>query len=571
MKRLVLLFSLFVCIICVQMSFAGVTGKAKGTPLKKPDKPANVVECLDCHSTVKMLYDRGAHSKVNCAMCHESAPEHISEPSAANRPKVRTDHRACATCHEKELAGMLDPKYHMAWAKRDEAPTYSLTRNSSTSIVEETQYRIPRFHVGILADISVNRSGGRFKYKNSDTVGKPVERLWDVVYDSRPEDGDVIKSTDEPPLAWRPHKSIGNVTLAYCLKCKSTDNMLEYAYAGVPAEGATLQRDSSSMPTLKTMNSSFNCNFCHDPHSAEPRIVNEFLIEALINPEFKDNAYQKNVGTLGMTRVEAVEMGERGYTRKIAILERYDANFMCGQCHMSGNQSGTFRDKDTNEGIPGIRSFNEPGRYTTPFKEGPLEIYEYYKEKNWYSDIHPVTGTKWGKPRDHANVEILTQSMHGKAGVGCTDCHFAKVSPNYSEHQPSLPKEKVSQTCMRTDCHGKGTEFNWTDTSQALYRIESIQQKARIRTGHWTNAADSVIEYIKDINMGLITVDKQALDNMHEALAKSLTLEMYWFTDLSGGFHDPDLFDATVTAVTRELNSTLAAAKKTEKRVLVGK
>jgi formate-dependent nitrite reductase cytochrome c552 subunit len=341
--------------------------------------------------------------------------------------------------------------------------------------------------------------------------------------------------------------------------------MLEYAYAGLPEKGTTLNRDSPSMPTLKTLNTSFNCNFCHDPHSAEPRIVNDFLIETLINPDFKDNAYQKNVGKGAMTRVEIVDMGERGYKRKIAILERYDANFMCGQCHMAGNQSGTFRDKNTNEGIPGVKAFNEPVRFAAPFAEGPFELYEYYKAKNWYTDTHPVTGTKWARPRDHAHVEILIQSKHGKAGVGCTDCHYAKTSEGTMEHQPSLPKEKVQNTCLRSDCHGKGTKFNWLTAPEALYRIEAEQQKARVRVGHWNVAASKAIEYIKDINQGIVTVGEKELEALHEAVAKSLTLEMYWFTDFSMGFHDPDLHDSTVTAVTRELNEARANAKKTEK------
>ncbi|MDR2401363.1 MAG: ammonia-forming cytochrome c nitrite reductase subunit c552 [Deferribacteraceae bacterium] len=560
------------------MQLSASTGKAKGTPLKKPEKgkAVQVESCFSgCHEPVEMLYGRGAHSKVNCGMCHEKVTaEHIEAPSAENRPVVRFDHRSCAQCHEKELADMLDTKYHMSWAEKNRTPTYGMIRDSYTGIIEDVQYAFPRFHIGILADIAVNRSGGRFKYKDPDFVGKPIESLWDAVYDSRPEDGNVIKPTEVPPLAWRPHKTIGNVSVSYCLKCKSSDNMLEFAYTGKPGKGASLQRDSLSLPTLKTLNTSFNCNYCHDPHSAEPRIVNDFLIETMTNPEFKDSAYQKNVGKDGMTRIEVVEMGERGYIRKIGILEHYNSNFMCGQCHLAGNRSSTFLDRDTNQGISGIKAFDEMVYYVVPFVAGgPIEAYEYYKRKNWYSRIYPATGTKW-VAFDHAHMEIVTQSLHGKAGVGCTDCHFAQVVAKESkrmEHQPSLPKEKIQYTCLRSDCHGKGTKSNWQTPAEALYRIKSIQQQSRVRAGHLHAATGEVIAYVKDVNNGVISIGKKELDALHEAIAKSLTLEAYWFTEYSMGFHDQALYESSVTRITQDLNTALANAKKSEKRPLNNK
>ena len=58
---------------------------------------------------------------------------------------------------------------------------------------------------------------------------------------------------------------------------------------------------------------------------------------------------------------------------------------------------------------------------------------------------------------------------------------FAKKADGSFEHQPSLPKLKVANTCLRSDCHGKGTKDNWSE-GQALYTIEAIQQEYRVRT-----------------------------------------------------------------------------------------
>ena len=83
----------------------------------------------------------------------------------------------------------------------------------------------------------------------------------------------------------------------------------------------------------------------------------------------------------------------------------------------------------------------------------------------------------------------MLQSKHGQAGVTCTDCHFARKADGKAEHQPSLVKLKVENTCMRSACHGPGSKSNWTDPGQALYTIEAIQQEYRIRVQKMEMAA----------------------------------------------------------------------------------
>ncbi|MDR0770795.1 MAG: ammonia-forming cytochrome c nitrite reductase subunit c552 [Burkholderiales bacterium] len=549
------LFVVLCFAVSAQISHAAVTGKAKGTPLKEPTNPASVATCLNCHDTVKMLYNRGAHAKVNCAMCHESKPEHSTSPSAQNRPAVRTDHRACATCHEKQLESMLDMSYHMKWAERKTIPTYNSFPNSKSNFFQLVHSRTPRFHAGLLADITVNRTAGRFKYKNPYDVGRPIERLWDSVYDAHPEDGDTAGFVPrERTLAWRPQKSIGIIGTASCLKCKSADNILDYAYLGAPVKGAPLQRDSKVMPALKQLNTSVNCIFCHDPHSAEPRVVNDMLIEAMVEPEYKDNLYQSNPEI--MPKAEVVAMGARGYERKIVILDRYDSNFMCGQCHSAPNASLFIYDAKTEKPILG----HIPGNpYTTAFKGGPLETYAHYKEKGWYGAAHPVTKTKW-IPFTHAQVELISQSVHSKAGVTCTSCHYARER-GYSSHQVSLPREKVDKTCMSSNCHGQGTTANWKSTAQALYSIDLIQQKSRVRVKELNNAINNAVDFISDVSKGIFAVDPQLLAAVDDKLGQALTVDFYWFTEYSLGFHNPALHESSVTTAVKELNDALSAAQ----------
>ena len=43
---------------------------------------------------------------------------------------------------------------------------------------------------------------------------------------------------------------------------------------------------------LKKIQTGFNCNFCHDPHSAEPRIIFAPLIESMTGENGRENFYQ---------------------------------------------------------------------------------------------------------------------------------------------------------------------------------------------------------------------------------------------------------------------------------------
>lgn len=57
----------------------------------------------------------------------------------------------------------------------------------------------------------------------------------------------------------------------------------------------------------------------------------------------RENFYQKTVGSKASTPIEVVDMGLRGFTRKIGILKDYNANFQCGQCHNAANRYLTYK------------------------------------------------------------------------------------------------------------------------------------------------------------------------------------------------------------------------------------
>lgn len=547
------------------------TGRAAGTPVTPPKNPiANPAQCLSCHTTINKLHTRGAHKDVNCGSCHDVTAEHSKSPSAKNRPVTHFEYEACSQCHQEEHKDLMDPKYHYAWAqKKSEDTSYKFMRDNDNEYPNELQSSLPRFHSGILIDVATVRSDGRFQYKNPDDQFKPQSKLWDIVKDTRPEDGDDMKSGDVTSLTWRPHKGRGLMTVSYCLRCKSADYMMDVAYAGADVPGATFKRDSKPIPILKKVNNSFNCVYCHDPHSAEPRIIHDPLIATMTDPTLKDNPYQRNVGKPGMTPIEVIDMGVRGFTRKIGILKKYDSNYMCGQCHMSANQSLTLKDRTTGKGVTGGKPISGLSSknmnmfaYGTSFSRDPLTMFNVYREKNLYNSIDKETGVMVGGSTTHPQVEMITQSVHGQNGVGCTDCHFAKKASGKLEHQPSLPLMKVQNTCMRSDCHGPGTKSNWQTPSQAFYAINTIQQKFRIRKDKWEWAGRDARDLLIKAKNGEVKIPEPQYTKLKDAYEKHLIGRDFYWSDYSKSMHDPSGFEKVSSQIINELKATTADAQK---------
>lgn len=560
MTNLKILVATAILVTASATVLAAGTGRAAGTPIVNPTKSVNKTTCLSCHTTVKTLHQRGAHAKLNCGSCHTVDPQHLKSPSAQNRPTVNTSHAACAQCHKQEFKDMINPKYQYDWAKNGGNSNYGQIRDRDGQNLT-VQKKLPRFHVGIMAEVAVNRSSGRFEYKDPSMEGRPVVRLWDAIVDTRPEDGNRL-DTDKTntPMCWRPHKDAGNA-VAYCLKCKGTDNILEWAYRSEKHPQATVDKTSLALPTMRSMNSSFNCIYCHDPHSAEPRVINDYLVDTMSNPALK-NYYQDMAGKPGFTKAEIVTMGMRGYPRKIAILERYDSNYMCGQCHMVFNAGYKWRKRSTDEIVSNV-THNDPILYPSPFvKGGPIAFWQWYKDHDLYSAKDAATGAKMINNGVHLHVEMLSQSKHGQAGVGCTDCHYGKNKGKF-EHNPSLPKAKVANTCMRSGCHtGSKAKIKFASEAQALYTIEAIQQKGRFLKDKVDRAGRNAYDFLKQVKDFNLKIDPLALEELQDAYSRLKYTDKVWFTDYSIGFHWPEQYSKDMREIRYDVEKKLAAAKK---------
>ena len=118
-----------------------------------------------------------------------------------------------------------------------------------------------------------------------------------------------------------------------------------------------------------------------------PGVIRDSFIEALADPEFKYNVYQSDPNR---TKIEVIDMGERGFVRKIAILEKYDSKLQCGQCHCNTDNGGEWSvETDKLISATAVDNMN-----ITPMM-GPFEYVSFYEKRGWYnSGKHPDTDAR---------------------------------------------------------------------------------------------------------------------------------------------------------------------------------
>ncbi|HVO90193.1 MAG TPA: ammonia-forming cytochrome c nitrite reductase subunit c552, partial [Casimicrobiaceae bacterium] len=288
---------------------------AAQTPAAKTSR-FDATPCYGCHAPIRDLHSIGKHKAVGCNACHDGIAAHLQDASA--RPVTKTDPAVCGACHRNQFETL----FKMDWDKAARAEKSRYAGPSPNPSWDKLmmphgftkEHNAPRSHAFALYDqLVVDRAfGGRFEPKNGwqslATAGGNID----------------IQSVLEDKFPGQDHKALKPGTAAaanpVCLSCKTQDHILEWAYMGDPVPGARWSRTSKVVDMAKSVSHALNCFYCHDPHSTQPRIVRDALIQALTRPE-KDTLWHADPRG---AKIDVKDMGLRGYTRKIAILDRYD-------------------------------------------------------------------------------------------------------------------------------------------------------------------------------------------------------------------------------------------------------
>lgn len=500
------------------------------TAMAAKEKPVNPKTCYECHDVVKELHAGGKHKNVNCVNCHSGLKEHLADSS--KHPVVDTSWEACGQCHKDQHDSFLTVSKHRP--ARDEKS--QLTNRAPNPYWDKLmmghgftkEHGLTRSHPFMLLDqLVVDRAfGGRFQPKNGWTyVNEKPQKVWNVIKDADP------KSDDQKVFMRQTATAVNPV----CLQCKTQDHILDWAYMGDPKAGAPFSRASKPVAMIQSgkIQHGLNCYYCHDPHSAKPRIVRDALIQALTRPE-ADTLWAKDPNH---TNIKVYDMGMRGYTRKIAILEKYDSRLQCGQCHVEYNcNPGT--DTKTGEKV----TFADDRTNHFPYKD-VFGLYDHYKNQIHMLDFkHQLTGGLLWKAQ-HPESESHYNSVHAKAGVGCDTCHMEKVKgkngKTYTSHFAVTPKEHIKSSCLTGGCH-KG----WTE-KDAVYAIDSVKAytKGKMRKAEFW--LDRLIDKIVEGKKAGLSEDviKQAQDQH----LRAHILWEYWTAENSDGFHNPEMARESLT------------------------
>jgi formate-dependent nitrite reductase cytochrome c552 subunit len=478
--------------------------------------------CLGCHAPVKALYDSGKHKGVGCNTCHDGTAAHLADPS--KRPSTKTDLANCGNCHQNQ---------YQTYAQMDFSRTARFEKKQTTGPAPDPAYdllmtphgftkehNLPRGHTFALLDqFVVDRAfGGRFAPQESwrYLAGTGDFKVWDRALDQYPENTDQKVFKPGAAAAANP----------VCLSCKTQDHILEWAYMGDPVPDAKWSRTSKVVELARSVNHSLNCIFCHDPHAAKPRIVRDALIDVVLRTDGPPTLYSTDARK---TKVDVKDMGVRGYTRKIGMLERYDGKLQCGQCHVEYNCNPGFN-PNTGEAIP----MADKRTNYFPFVDvnNILKAYDGIQFRDFRNQF---TGAALWKAQ-HPDVETYYNSKHEKAGVDCVSCHMPKVKDAktgkfYTSHWQTNPKNYLKETCLQ--CHSQ-----W-DEKQARYIIESM---AAHYQGKVRNAEFWLAQLIgKFTQAQLVGVSEDALKAARAKHGDAHANWEWWTAANGASFHNLDL------------------------------
>jgi nitrite reductase (cytochrome c-552) len=505
---------------------------------KKAAAPAAAIDkgrCLACHAPIKAFHDEGKHKGVSCTACHGGLDKHLAD--VKSRPVTHMDPAACGACHKLQY----DSQFTMNWekpARKEKSLAAGPSPNPAWDKLMAPhgftrEHAEARSHMHMVLDqFVVDRAfGGRFQPKDGwqylTRAGN--YKVWDAIEDKYPDNTDQKVFKPGTAAAANP----------VCWSCKSADLILDWAYMGDPAPTAKWSRTSKVVELVKDVNHALNCFFCHDPHSAKPRVIRDGLIDAMTRPE-KDTLFHQDARA---AKIEVVDLGVRGHTRKIAKLDRYDTKLQCGQCHVEYNCNPGF---DPTTGKPIGMDDRRTNHF--PFKDvqGTLD---HYTKINFRDFRHAITGAALIK-NQHPDVENYYGSKHQLAGVECHQCHMPKVKDRksgqtYTSHWQTSPKHYIKETCLT--CHS-----DWTE-KQAKYVMESLHARVQGKTRkaeYWLTRLIDKFEEAKNLGLGDDVLnparDKHTVAHMH----------WEWWTASNGhAFHNPE---GSVTS----LNKSIATSQE---------
>lgn len=472
------------------------------------------VACYECHDEIKTMKENSRHAKLACETCHDDLAKHM-ESMGEVKPITKVDATVCGKCHKDQYDSFFKMNYESAARKEKGVPTGRSPQQDKLLAGHgfTFEHNEPRGHAFMVTDqFIVDRfQGGRYQYKERWQGYDKPGKTWDLLVDNG-------EKTKLPETAMA-----GNPT---CIQCKTSDHILKWKFMGDKDPKAKWDRTSNVNDVAKDTNNPVGCIHCHDPHSTQPRVVRDALIQA-VGRDTANNIFAKG----GKTDLKEVDF--RGF-RKIGIMSKTDSRLMCAQCHVEYNCNGGKQWSDGKD-----VKYDDQRTNHMPLKNAK-GLLAHYKNLDFYDFRHSVTGARLIKLQ-HPEAETYAGSLHDKAGVQCHQCHMPKQKGKsgkiFSSHGVVRPKNHIKEACL--GCHPKAT------VEQKLYQIETIQNytKGKMRKAeYWIG---QLIDTYAIAKRGGVPED--ILAKAREKHEEAHVLWEFWTAENSDGFHNPELARDTLT------------------------
>ncbi len=446
-------------------------------------------KCLDCHKGIVQLYAKGKHAPVNCAQCHPKAAAHAAAHTAKKVLAAETDYRweSCGFCHINQYTTMkMDDPVKIG-------PFGGTPREMDHA---------PKVDEYPLINKIIAGHGFTAEY-NEDRSHK---------------------------LLMKVHITTQRKQNAACLNCKSTAVAYFWnrKWNGVELnEKADWKTIIDHLPQ-GTQDYGMSCSHCHDPHSAQPRLVHQLLKNTIakngVNPYWKE----KNVKSF-----EAAD-------------KQQQQSLVCSQCHVE-YACGPGADK-------------QPHYHFAWSKV--RDVHDYYtKECNYQQDWkHGITGETMVKMQ-HPDTETFWESKYERAGASCVTCHMPKLTwegKTFTSHWMTSPfkyldryikgdKEYGAYPCQQ--CHpnvpAEKLMEKAINVQKSVYELQKKAQEAL------SDCIDAIAAAKKAQNVDAAKL-QQAVENHRLAHVRWEGLAV---AENSMGFHNPE-------EVLPELNKAVEFARK---------
>ncbi len=531
-KKVVVVVALFVAAV---FFVAAIQNSADA---QKASASAGKAEtCYGCHNNIKEFHQAGKHAKVACTSCHDGTDNHLKNPTT--KPVTKLDHATCGSCHKEQYESFVAVNLHSK-ARVEKANFKSrspLFDKLMTPHGFTKEHAEPRSHVFMLVDhLLVDRAyGGRFQLKDwtkvSDAKGAEKD-AWSILADKDPSSSEQKTFIPQTATAANP----------VCFQCKTQDMILNWAYMGDKHPKAKWDRTSKVVEFARAMKHPVNCYACHDPHSTQPRVVRDALIEAVVDRGEGTYPYDKEKSK----KITMKKVMFRDF-RAIGILNKPDSNLMCAQCHVEYN-CNPGHNPETGEAV------GMADKRTNLFQW--VNVFDYNKvmaEKYKFKDFkHAITGASLSKMQ-HPEVETFWGSKHEKAGVECKDCHMPRVKTKdgkktYTWHGQRSARYMLKDTCVK--CH-KG----WTP-EEAEYQVEAVQNYIR---GKMAKAEFWLSQFIDTFAKAKAAgVSEDVLKEARKIHDTAHTYWEWWTAENSDGFHNPE---AARESLTRSIDASQKGIK----------